>query len=103
MSTSDPNLIGLNGRWSMHSTFNDRPVYARNAYFMFYTETDGPKRWVVEPTIGQTRNSEGTIVHGYLRYEGDVSCPEFAGQSWSQVFNMSVVDSSITVQCGKYP
>ena len=103
MSTYDPSLSGLNGRWSIHSIFNDRPVYARNPYFMFYTETDGPKRWVVESTIGTTRSSEGAILHGYLRYEGDVNCPEFAGNSWSQIWNQYVVDSSITVQCGKYP
>ena len=88
----------LNGVWVAHSNFNGRPVYKRYSKFMFYTETDGPKRWVVEASIGKTRNENGNIIHGDLRYEGDVSCPEDAGTNWT---NPLVVDGNITVRCGK--
>lgn len=100
MSNSVTSISFLNGVWATHSNFNGRPVYKLNSYFMFYTETDGPKRWLVEQTIGKTRNEAGTIVHGYMRNERDVSCPEDAGTSWSHAWNPFVVDSSITVQCG---
>ena len=91
----------LNGVWTSHFNFNGRPVYKRNAYFMFYTDTDGPNRWIVERTLGKTRNEHENIVHGYIRYEGDVSCPEYAGARWSQWWNKYVVDSSLTVTCGR--
>ena len=94
VSKSHPNTSPYNGVWAVHSTFNGRPVYKRNSKFMFYTEIDGPKRWVVEGTIGKTHS------WGYLRNEGDVNCPEDAGTNWSHAWNHHV-DSSITVHCGR--
>ena len=101
VSNSDTKSSFLTGSWVAHSSFNGRPVYKRYSKYMFYTETDGPKRWVVEAKIGKTRNENGNIIHGDLRYEGDVSCPEDAGTNWSHITHPFVVDGKITVRCGK--
>jgi len=95
VSNSDARINSLNGVWTVHSNHNGRPVYNRDTYFLFYVDNVGPKRWIVEKTIGKTS------AYGYIRYEGDVSCPEFAGPNWSQVWDTNVVDGTISVSCGK--
>ena len=86
--------------YSFHSMYNEKPAYkakSRNMYLFFLAES--PARWVIENTIGKKVNDQGTPISGFIRHEGNLACPEDVGNSWKQVWNMTVVDPRITVQC----
>lgn len=81
--------------------YNNRQSYKHESlnYYLFFVDGPGiigPTRWIIEEELG-------TMNYGFVRYEGDDQCPACAGQKWSQVYNMEIVDPNIKINCaGKY-
>ena len=70
---------------------------SRAMYLFFLKES--PTRWVIEKVLGKKVDNLGKLVPGYIRHEGNEGCPEDVGNSWAQIWNWTVVDPRITVQC----
>ena len=74
-----------------------------NGYYLFYISkqnTSGNERWVIERGI-EIKNDKGYELHGYVRHEGNETCPSEVGQNWYQVWNTTKIDPSILITCGK--
>ena len=80
---------------------NGRPAYRKGStnfllFFVNETSESGPSRWIVEDGFKETE-------HGFIRYEGENSCPyesvPFQGQTWSNVHAKTIVDPTIWITC----
>ena len=92
------------GTYQFLKEFNGRNAYkhiSRNLFFFFIegNEITGNSRWVIEQSMDP--QSKYWTLHGYIRYENDVSCPENVGKQWANVWKDGAIDQNIEVQCSK--
>ena len=92
------------GLYQFLKEFNGRNAYkhiSRNLFFFFIegNETTGNSRWVIEQSMDP--QSKYWTLHGYIRYENDISCPVNVGKQWANVWKDGAIDQNIEVQCSK--
>ena len=92
MGVSGVPISKVPGIYKLHLIYNGRPAYKKGSMYLFFVDK-APARWVVEDVLGKD------WAYGYIRHEGNDSCPEqVPADTWAQVWK-GQVDPRVKVQC----